>query len=339
MNVVTRRPRARWIAARLVWDVLVIILAYQGYRLVRIATQSKKSIALEHSHFLLWWEGQVGLAWEHDIQRLVLAHEWLLSACNLVYTYMFWPIVTGTLLALRIADRAVYARYRNALFLSGGVGLVVFGTYPVAPPRMLDGFVDTVHLFSGAGGVAHPMQYTNAYAAMPSFHVGWLVLAGVASMPALPWARLRPLLLVPGVVMLFVVMATANHYLIDGVVGATLALVALAVVDQSSAVDWPQTRRRLVGPDALVAWSGVVNMVSGHAALAFHRAVVGSARTTDGRGDPSAARIAADQSAPRTVRCHHDGSSTVMRSPSVSASRAAPPAGSSTAKRYGVPGE
>ena len=114
----------------------------------------------------------------------------------------------------------------------GAVGLVVFGTYPVAPPRMLDGFVDTVHLYSGSGGMAHPMQYTNAYAAMPSFHVGWLVLAGVASMPALPWRRLRPLLLVPGLVMLFVVMATANHYLIDGVVGATLALVALAVVDQ-----------------------------------------------------------------------------------------------------------
>jgi hypothetical protein len=336
MNVVTRRPRARWIAARLVWDVLVIILAYQAYRLVRIATQSKESIAFEHSRFLLWWEGQVGLAWEREIQSLILGHEWLVSACNIVYTYMFWPVVTGTLLALRIADRAIYARYRNAMFLSGAVGLVVFGTYPVAPPRMLDGFVDTVHLYSGSGGIAHPMQYTNAYAAMPSFHVGWLVLAGVASMPALPWRRWRPLLLVPGLVMLFVVMATANHYLIDGVVGATLALVALAAVDQLSAIDWSTARRRLVGPDALVAWSGVVNVVSGHAALAFHRAVVGSNRSTGGRCESAAARSRADQPSARAVSCHHDGPSTVMRS---SANCAAAPDGSSTAKRYGVPGE
>ena len=139
--------------------------------------------------------------------------------------------------------------------------------------------------------------------------------------------------------MLFVVMATANHYLIDGVVGATLALVALAVVDQWSAIDWSQARRRLVGPDALVAWSGVVNVVSGHAALAFHRAVVGSTRSTGGRSESAAGRSRADQPGARAVACHHDGPSTVMRSPAVSASRAAPPDGNSTAKRYGEPGE
>src|SRR5262245_64529988 len=42
MNVVTRRRRARWVAIRLGWDVLVILLAYQAYRFVRIATESKK---------------------------------------------------------------------------------------------------------------------------------------------------------------------------------------------------------------------------------------------------------------------------------------------------------
>lgn len=94
---------------------------------------------------------------------------------------------------------------------------------------MLHGFVDTVGLFSGSTELARPGQFTNQYAAMPSFHVGWLVLAGMTVRPLVPWRLLRRLLLLPGAAMAFTVMATANHYVVDTVVGVVLSLVALAV--------------------------------------------------------------------------------------------------------------
>jgi hypothetical protein len=94
---------------------------------------------------------------------------------------------------------------------------------------MLDGFVDTVEVFSGSTEMARPGKFTNQYAAMPSFHCGWLVLAGMAVRPVLPWARVGWIVLLPGALMTFTVMATANHYIIDAIVGIALALGALAV--------------------------------------------------------------------------------------------------------------
>ncbi len=269
MHATNSRRSVQRITIRVAWDALIIVLAYQAYRLVRIAAESKRPVAITHGESLLWWERQVGLAWEQGMQALILDRRPLIDACNVVYTWMFWPIVTGTLLVLHIRDRALYRRYRNALFLSGALGLVVFAVFPVAPPRMLDGFVDTVHVYSRTGGVAHPGKFTNAYAAMPSFHVGWLVLAGVAAMPALPRRRLRPVLLLPGLVMLFVVMATANHYLIDGIVGAAVALGGLAAADQLPSPEWGRVQRILIGPDALIALGGVVDLMSGQAAGAL----------------------------------------------------------------------
>ena len=83
----------------------------------------------------------------------------------------------------------------------------------------------------------------------------------------------RPVLLLPGLVMLFVVMATANHYLIDGIVGAAVALGGLAAADQLPSPEWGRVQRILIGPDALIALGGVVDLMSGQAAGAYHRAV------------------------------------------------------------------
>jgi len=99
--------------------------------------------------------------------------------------------------------------------------------FPLAPPRMLDGFVDTIHR-SGQASIAHPAGLTNLYAAMPSFHVGWIVLTGVAAAPLAP-KSLRWMLLLPGALMFAAVVATGNHYIVDGMCGIALALTALRV--------------------------------------------------------------------------------------------------------------
>jgi hypothetical protein len=189
--------------------------------------------------------------------------------------------VAATLLLLFIVDRTRFRHYRNALFVSGSVGLVIFGLFPVAPPRMLDGFVDTIHLYSDSGSLAHPGSFTNVYAAVPSFHVGWLVLAGVAAMPVVPWRAVRPLLLLPALAMILTVMATANHYLVDGVAGAAISLGGLAVARRmpSLAGVWRLIDRRLVpygGAGAVAArvgesvGRGLVPFIGGRAVQAYY---------------------------------------------------------------------
>lgn len=72
----------------------------------------------------------------------------------------FRPNVIGTLAALYLIDRDRNVHYRNALFWR----------FLVAPPRMLDGYVDTLQSFV-ASGIARPGTFTNQYEAVPSFHV------------------------------------------------------------------------------------------------------------------------------------------------------------------------
>jgi hypothetical protein len=92
-----------------------------------------------------------------------------------------------------------------------------------------------VNVFAHASDIAHPTGFTNEYAALPSFHVGWIVLVGVIAMRT-TWHRVvRPLLLLPATVMFVVVMATANHYLLDGVGGTAIALVGLVAADRLAA--------------------------------------------------------------------------------------------------------
>jgi PAP2 superfamily len=252
-------------------EILLVVLAFQAYRLVRLATEGDRTSALRHGELILRWEHRVGLAWEHGVQSVTLGHGALVDVANAWYTWAFWPVVTGMMFALYLLRPTLYRRYRNAVLLSGAIGLVVFALFPVAPPRMLGGYVDTVHVFSSTGGLAHPTGFTNEYAAMPSFHVGWLVLVGVVTMPVINHRALRPLLLIPAGVMFLVVMATANHFVLDGLAGAGVALFSLAVADRLAELG---VRRRL---RALARWggatAGVLVLMTGRAGYTYREAL------------------------------------------------------------------
>ena len=101
----------------------------------------------------------------------------------------------------------------------------------MAPPRFLDGFVDTVTLNSNAYRVLQPPSLTNQYAAMPSLHVGWNLLMGIA---LYRHATARPVklfgVLMP-VAMYAATVLTANHFLLDGLAGSAVALTGLFAAD------------------------------------------------------------------------------------------------------------
>jgi hypothetical protein len=106
----------------------------------------------------------------------------------------------------------------------------VFLFFPVAPPRTLDEFVDTIEEVSGIdldrGLIA---QLYDPIAAMPSIHVAYAVVtaAGIATTSESAVARALAPAYPP--VVAAVVVATANHYVLDAVAGGALALAGLRV--------------------------------------------------------------------------------------------------------------
>ena len=119
---------------------------------------------------------------------------------------------------------------RNALVASGVVGLVCFALYPVAPPRLFapDQFFDSLGELSSSYQILQNPKVTNQFAAVPSFHVGWNLLAAIAVWRA---TRFRPLKLIAALVpvlMMTAVLLTANHWVLDIVAGIAVAMIGIS---------------------------------------------------------------------------------------------------------------
>jgi hypothetical protein len=101
---------------------------------------------------------------------------------------------------------------------------------------MLPGFIDTMARYGhegwwGSAGSAPKGvgSVTNQFAAMPSLHVAWAIWCAwmVARLARRAWVR-RIAVAYPVVVVL-VVLSTANHYLLDAVAGLVVLLAGYAV--------------------------------------------------------------------------------------------------------------
>ncbi len=204
-------------------------VAFGFYLAVRALTKGQESAAVEHAHGILRFEDRLQLDWERGAQAWVLDRSWWKSFFNWIYVWTYWPMLLVTLFLLWRWDRRRFAIFRDGLILSGLVGLVVFAVYPVAPPRMLDGFHDTVAAASRQHYIAHPKAFINEFAALPSFHAGWVALAGLLLMVVSRRLILRLVAGSIGVLMSIAVVVTANHYVVDVVLGVALAFLGAKV--------------------------------------------------------------------------------------------------------------
>lgn len=244
MAITVRSPRLRTRHPGL-WQLGIFALAYLVYFGVRAVTQGSSSEALDNARGLIDLEVDVGIAWEGDLQDAVLQTGWIVDLANAVYVYGHWPvIIAGGVLLFRFRPEQ-YFRLRDACLLSGAIGLVLFGLFPVAPPRLTDlPLVDTVTQSADGYRQLFPAAMVNEYAAMPSFHAGWNLLLGIVVFSATRNRLIRALAIVGPASMLLAVVVTANHFIADVVVGVLIVLAALAVCD---AVNRRRSMGRSVG--------------------------------------------------------------------------------------------
>jgi len=225
-------------------EVGIVGLAIFLYFFVRGLMDSKASLAEEHARWLVDFERWFGIFHEPAIQAWTLEQSWLVRVMNAIYIYGHWPVLISTLVWLLWKRRHLFPVYRSALLLSGAIGLVVFVTFPMAPPRFLPdlGFVDTVTLHTNAYRVLQPPSFTNQYAAMPSLHVGWNLLMGIAIYTSTRHRFWRAFAIAMPLAMYLATILTANHYILDGIVGSLVALTGLALALRISA---PTTEPRV----------------------------------------------------------------------------------------------
>ena len=166
---------------------------------------------------------------EASVQRIFLPHPLIVQFFNLYYAALHFPVLIGCMIWLFVRHRTRYRRLRTTVVAFTGCCLLI-QLIPVAPPRMLPGtqLVDTAvrygqSVYSAAGGFD-----ADQLSAMPSVHVGWAILVAIAVIGAAR-SRWRWLALLYPALTTLVVVVTANHYWLDGIVAGLLLAAVLAI--------------------------------------------------------------------------------------------------------------
>ncbi|CAI9414974.1 phosphatase PAP2 family protein [Nocardioides sp. T2.26MG-1] len=239
-TAVLRHRRVRWVLEQ----VAIVVLGVFFYFQVRGLTAATPSVAVEHAHDVIAFEERLGLDIEGVVQASVTDSDALSTIANWIYIWGHWPVIVATMVWLVSRHRDVFLRLRNAMLVSGGIGLIMFVSYPLAPPRLVDPeLIDTITERSYAYRVLQPPNFVNQYAAMPSLHAGWDLLVGISIATAAGSMLWRVIGCVLPVLMAFAVVATANHYVVDVIAGLMLAMVGYA-----AAVAFESRRARRAGP-------------------------------------------------------------------------------------------
>ncbi len=182
--------------------------------------------ALARGRWVVSAERWLHLPSELDVQHLIIPHELLTKMCNAFYVYGHWNGIVVFLVWLWLRHPEAYPRARNALVLLTAASLAIH-LLPTAPPRLLTGygFVDTAARYGQSvynGGIADQLS------ALPSVHVGWAVLVAWFAV-RVGSGRWRWLTVLHPLATGFVVVATANHWWLDGLLAIALFAAVLAV--------------------------------------------------------------------------------------------------------------
>jgi hypothetical protein len=210
-------------------EVTIVLVLYALWQYVGDLAITKVAGAQRHARWIVDLERTLHLPSELALQRALLPHELAIQFLNVYYAVVHVPAVGVLLVWLFFRHRERYVPLRNVLAITTA-GCLLIQTIPVAPPRFLPdlGYVDSGLKYHqsvyGTGGSG----VSNQLAAMPSLHVGWSVLVAFAVV-AVSRSRWRWLVLVHPFLTIVAVVATGNHWWLDGIVAVLVLAVGIGV--------------------------------------------------------------------------------------------------------------
>ena len=216
-----RRPPLWWEAIAVVWLLWI-------YDSITNLAPARATAALNHAESVLRLEALIPVNLERALNRWISSHHLIAVVVADYYDNAHFVVTLGVLAWLWIGRPDEYRRWRTVLVLINVIGFSVFLVYPMAPPRMLPGFVDTVAISHAigswhSGGLA---ASADQFAAMPSLHLAWAFWSAQAVWSTTRSRPIRVTAMLYPPVTLFAVIATANHFVIDSLAGVATAALA-----------------------------------------------------------------------------------------------------------------
>jgi membrane-associated phospholipid phosphatase len=228
---------------------VVLGLAYEA---VRGTAGRDRTQAIHDGRAVIDAERRLQLLFEPRLVRLVEHAASLASIVRWSYWTSEFSVLVLAVVWSYVRHREVYARFRDAVIVANGLGLVGYVAFPTAPPRMFHGYGFT-NAVSGQPSPNHPTGLlgfaANPYAAMPSIHAADALLTGVFLATLARRPLFRALWVVWPLWVCFAVVASGNHFWLDLVAGAAVAAAGLAAAQLHARAAGARPRRtRAPGP-------------------------------------------------------------------------------------------
>jgi hypothetical protein len=217
--------RARFVAAASL-EIAVVCALFALWQVANRLTRGHTTGGISRGRWIWHAERVIGLPSEKSVQDLIINHPWLVRSANYFYDTAHLTLMVVFLVWLWLRHRDRYPIVRNTIAAFTAMSLLI-QMVAVAPPRLIGGtgLVDTAAVYGQSVYAAIGSGLADQYAAMPSIHIGWAVLISIAVVTCSP-SRWRWLGLLHGLITIFVVVATANHYWLDGVAACVLLVPA-----------------------------------------------------------------------------------------------------------------
>lgn len=200
----------------------IIAFLFSFWQILQQVTSSDGGDAIGRAQWIERVQAAMFFPNERSVQNLILGHETIVKLANLFYASMHFTGMGIFLVWLFLRHRDSYPAVRTTIALST-LGCFFVQFLAVAPPRLLPGYVDTAEFYGQS--VYNAGFSVDNFGAMPSVHVLFAAVVGWYSwrVSTSPWRWIGP---AHFVVTVFVVVATANHWWLDGVVAIAILVAA-----------------------------------------------------------------------------------------------------------------
>ena len=184
------------------------------------------SAAVRRAESLAEAERSLGLYFEPDLHVWALGRPWLMTTAGAFYVFAHIGVAAWVLAWTWHLRRDVFPLVRDTFLATQVLTVALYALVPTAPPRLVpgSGFRDTLAGLWGreAAESAHLLQ--SPFAAMPSGHVAFALIAGVTFACVGDQAWLRAFGVVYPLLVIAVTIVTGHHLWLDA--AGAVAVVA-----------------------------------------------------------------------------------------------------------------
>lgn len=224
---------------------MLIAVGYAIYTVIRDTVPAHRATAFRNAHQIVGLEQRLGVYHEHALNAAIAPIGWLSDVCDYWYATSHFAVTIGVAVWIIWRHPRLSRSLRIAWYSMNLYALVGFAFYPLAPPRFLPGFVDTIMKYGIWGSVGKAVNAdgaSNQFAAMPSMHIGWSTWSAVVIVVVATRWWVKALAVAYPLVTFVVIVGTGNHYVLDvagGLAALTLGFATSVVI----------TRHRPFQPD------------------------------------------------------------------------------------------